>query len=107
MQQDPQPDQGDVPSEFPKKRRGRPPRRPNTTVKEEDYQENPLVQAWNSTKAARPTSVLLHQHPAGAHARVASARYAAADLWGPRAAAEIIYFVQGWITARHIAQPAA
>ncbi|KAH8883799.1 hypothetical protein GQ53DRAFT_752634 [Thozetella sp. PMI_491] len=91
----------EVPAEFPKKRRGRPPGRPNTTVKEEDYQSNPLVQAWNATKATRPTSVVsinIRQALTPESLMHDTQRH----IFEMRSR-EIIYFVQGWITARHIA----
>lgn len=107
MQPDPVPDaaapeQGeDVPTEFPKKRRGRPPGRPNTTVKEEDYQENPLVRAWNTTKSERAITVLsinIRQALTPESLLHDTQR----QIFELRSR-EIIYFVQGWITARHIA----
>ncbi|KAJ9152267.1 hypothetical protein NKR19_g4536 [Coniochaeta hoffmannii] len=91
----------EVPQSFPQKRRGRPPGRPNTTVKESDYENNPSVQRWNASKIdtaipavainireALPESFLTRD-PQRAIFRLSSR--------------EFIYFVQGWITSRQIA----
>ncbi|EGS23733.1 uncharacterized protein CTHT_0004350 [Thermochaetoides thermophila DSM 1495] len=54
----PGPQDDGMPSAFSKKRRGRPPGRPNTTVKESEYESDPLVQKWNAAKAERAVSVV-------------------------------------------------
>ncbi|KAK4251602.1 hypothetical protein C7999DRAFT_27674 [Corynascus novoguineensis] len=90
-----------LPSSFPKKRRGRPPGRPNTTVRDADYEHNPLVQAWNASKSERAVPVvsikireaLTEQslvHETQRHIFRMPSR-------------ETIFYVQGWITAKHIA----
>ncbi|OIW25780.1 hypothetical protein CONLIGDRAFT_504162 [Coniochaeta ligniaria NRRL 30616] len=90
-----------VPPSFPQKRRGRPPGRPNATVKEADYEDNTSVQRWNAAKVdnaipavainirealpesflTRDTQQLIYKLPSR----------------------EFIYFVQGWITSRQVA----
>ncbi|KAK3387287.1 hypothetical protein B0H63DRAFT_469722 [Podospora didyma] len=90
-----------APAAVSKKRRGRPPGRPNMTVREAEYDSNGLVQAWNAAKsesaipvvavnvrAALTESLLVHDTQ-----RAIFRKYSR----------EFIYFVQGWITARHIA----
>ncbi|KAH8904036.1 hypothetical protein BR93DRAFT_863337, partial [Coniochaeta sp. PMI_546] len=91
----------DIPPSFPHKRRGRPPGRPNTTVKESDYEDNASVQRWNAAKIdnaipaiainireALPESFLTRD---------------AQQLIYRLPSREFIYFVQGWITSRQIA----
>lgn len=91
----------DIPPSFPQKRKGRPPGRPNTTVKESDYEDNASVQQWNAAKVdtaipavainireALPESFLTRD-PQRAIFKLPSR--------------EFIYFVQGWITSRQIA----
>src|SRR4051794_18049710 len=43
----------------PTKRRGRPPGRPNTTVKEADFSSNPLVQLWNASRVDPPLAAVV------------------------------------------------
>ncbi|KAK3343692.1 hypothetical protein B0T25DRAFT_304227 [Lasiosphaeria hispida] len=95
------PDVPDMPAAFPKKRRGRPPGRPNMTVREADYEENPLVQAWNAAKPDRAMTVvpIAIREALTEKALVHDTQRAIFGL----PSREIIYFVQGWITARHIA----
>ncbi|KAK0704906.1 hypothetical protein B0H67DRAFT_603898 [Lasiosphaeris hirsuta] len=95
------PDVPDMPAAFPKKRRGRPPGRPNMTVREADYEENPLVQAWNAAKSDRAMTVvpIAIREALTERALVHDTQRAIYGL----PSREIIYFVQGWITARHIA----
>ncbi|KAK5658624.1 hypothetical protein OQA88_2017 [Cercophora sp. LCS_1] len=91
----------DMPAAFPKKRRGRPPGRPNMTVHEADYKDNPLVQAWNDAKADRPMSVMpINIRQALTEASLVHDTQRNIFRLPSR---EFIYFVQGWITARHIA----
>lgn len=91
----------DIPAEFPKKRRGRPPGRPNMTVHEADYKDNPLVQAWNNAKAERPMNVMpINIREALTEASLVHDTQRQIFRHPSR---EFIYFVQGWITARHIA----
>lgn len=93
------PDQ--LPASFPRKRRGRPPGRPNQTVKEEDYQDNALVQAWNAARSTAPLTVY--------SMRIREALRESALVHDTQRAVfrlpskEVIYFVHGWITARHVA----
>jgi hypothetical protein len=88
-------------AELPLKRRGRPPGRPNTNIVETNFESNPHVQLWNSSKVdhsipavainirqAIPESVLTHDTQRAIY-RLPSREY--------------IYFVQGWINARQIA----
>jgi len=91
----------DIPAAFPKKRRGRPPGRPNMTVREADYEENSLVQAWNAAKSDRVMSVV----PISIRQALTEAAlvHDTQRLIFRQPSREVIYFVQGWITARHIA----
>jgi hypothetical protein len=97
----PPPPPPDMPAAFPKKRRGRPPGRPNMTVREADYEENPLVQAWNAAKSERAMSVvpISIRHALTEAALVHDTQRQIFRL----PSREVIHFVQGWITARHIA----
>ncbi|KAK0639207.1 hypothetical protein B0T16DRAFT_238091 [Cercophora newfieldiana] len=98
---EPPPPPPDMPAAFPKKRRGRPPGRPNMTVREADYETNPLVQLWNAAKSDRPMSVVpisIRQ----ALTEDALVHDTQRNIFR-QPSREIIYFVQGWITARHIA----
>ncbi|KAK3943592.1 hypothetical protein QBC46DRAFT_35548 [Diplogelasinospora grovesii] len=94
----------EVPAEFPKKRRGRPPGRPNMTVRESDYTDNPLVRNWNAAKLVEPNRSI----PA-IPIRIRDALTESSLVHDTQRyifrmpSREIIYFVQGWITARHIA----
>ncbi|KAK4455085.1 hypothetical protein QBC34DRAFT_465038 [Podospora aff. communis PSN243] len=91
----------DMPAAFPKKRRGRPPGRPNMTVREAEYEGNPLVQAWNAAKSERPMSVVpIYIRQALTDAPLVHDTQRQIFRLPCR---EVIYFVQGWITARHIA----
>ncbi|KAK0634751.1 hypothetical protein B0T17DRAFT_16215 [Bombardia bombarda] len=90
-----------LPASFPKKRRGRPPGRPNMTVREADYEENPLVQAWNAAKTERAVPAIpVNVRAALTEALLVHDTQRAIFRLPSR---EFIYFVQGWITARHIA----
>lgn len=91
----------DLPAAFPKKRRGRPPGRPNMTVREADYEQNPLVQAWNAAKSDRAMTVV----PISIRAALTESALVHDTQRGiyRLPSREVIYFVQGWITARHIA----
>ncbi|KAL0470909.1 hypothetical protein QR685DRAFT_441221 [Neurospora intermedia] len=93
---------GELPAAFPKRRRGRPPGRPNRTVKEDDYQENPLVKAWNAAKEEQPlAAVAIRVKDAlTADSLVHDTQRA---IFNDCPSREYIYFVNGWITARHIA----
>lgn len=93
---------GELPAAFPKRRRGRPPGRPNRTVKEDDYQENPLVKAWNAAKEEQPLpAVAIRVKDAlTAQSLVHDTQRA---IFNECPSREYIYFVNGWITARHIA----
>ncbi|KAL2255738.1 hypothetical protein VTK26DRAFT_2787 [Humicola hyalothermophila] len=90
-----------LPAAFPKKRRGRPPGRPNTTVRESDYDENPLVKAWNAAKGERAVPVVsIGIRDALTEQSLVHETQRAIFRLPSR---ETIHFVQGWITARHIA----
>ena len=91
----------DMPATFPKKRRGRPPGRPNMTVREADYEQNALVQAWNAAKSERAMTVV----PIGIREALgeASLVHDTQRAIYRLPCREVIYCVQGWITARHIA----
>ncbi|KAK3950841.1 hypothetical protein QBC32DRAFT_216456 [Pseudoneurospora amorphoporcata] len=93
---------GELPAAFPKKRRGRPPGRPNRTVKDDDYQDNPLVKAWNAAKEEQPlAAVAIRVKDAlTADSLVHDTQRA---IFNDCPSREYIYFVNGWITARHIA----
>ncbi|KAL2016022.1 hypothetical protein VTK56DRAFT_4352 [Thermocarpiscus australiensis] len=89
------------PAAFPKKRRGRPPGRPNNTVREADYEENPLVQAWNAARSERAVPVVtINIRAALTEGSLVHETQRAIFRLPSR---ETIHFVQGWITARHIA----
>ncbi|KAK3372750.1 hypothetical protein B0T24DRAFT_241827 [Lasiosphaeria ovina] len=90
-----------MPTTFPKKRRGRPPGRPNMTVREADYNSNPLVQAWNAAKSERTMAVVpvMVRNALTESSLVHDTQRAVFRL----PSRESIYFVQNWITARHIA----
>ncbi|KAK1772894.1 hypothetical protein QBC33DRAFT_522792 [Phialemonium atrogriseum] len=100
-QSQPQQEPGDELAQFPKKRRGRPPGRPNTTVRESDYQSNPSVQLWNAAKVDRPVAaVAINIRQALTEATLVHDTQRAIFRLPCR---EFIYFVHGWITARHVA----
>lgn len=90
-----------LPAAFPKKRRGRPPGRPNMTVRETDYEDNALVQNWNAAKGDRAIPVI----PIGIRVALTeqSLIHETQKAVFRLPSRETIYFVQGWITARHIA----
>ncbi|KAK4102045.1 hypothetical protein N658DRAFT_506750 [Parathielavia hyrcaniae] len=90
-----------LPNAFPKKRRGRPPGRPNTTVRDADYEHNPLVQAWNAAKNDRavPMLSICIRDALTEQSLVHETQRAIFRL----PSRETILFVQGWITAKHIA----
>jgi hypothetical protein len=90
-----------LPAEFPKKRRGRPPGRPNATVRESDYEGNPLVQAWNAAKGERavPVVSICIRAALTEQSLVHESQRAIFRL----PSREFIHFVQGWITSKHIA----
>ncbi|KAL1839811.1 hypothetical protein VTJ49DRAFT_1090 [Mycothermus thermophilus] len=97
----PQPPATTVPDAFPKKRRGRPPGRPNATVRETDYSDNPLVQAWNAAKIERPIpAVAVNIRDALSEQSLVHETQRA--IWR-LPSRETIHFVQGWITGKHIA----
>ncbi|KAL2265311.1 hypothetical protein VTJ83DRAFT_6411 [Remersonia thermophila] len=90
-----------IPDAFPRKRRGRPPGRPNATVREADYSDNPLVQAWNAAKVERPIpAVAVNIRDALSEQSLNHETQRA--LWR-LPSRETIHFVQGWITGKHIA----
>ena len=91
----------DIPAAFPKKRRGRPPGRPNATVRDADYEDNALVQAWNSAKADRasPAISIFIREALTEQSLVHDTQRNIFRM----PSRETILFVQGWITAKHIA----
>ena len=90
-----------LPTTFPKKRRGRPPGRPNATVRDADYEENPLVRAWNAAKNDRAVPVVaITIRDALTEQSLVHETQRAIFRFPSR---ETILFVQGWITAKHIA----
>ncbi|KAL2160137.1 hypothetical protein VTH06DRAFT_1792 [Thermothelomyces fergusii] len=90
-----------LPSSFPKKRRGRPPGRPNTTVRDADYEDNPLVRAWNAAKTDRAVPVVsIRIRDALTEQSLVHETQRNVFRLPSR---ETILFVQGWITAKHIA----
>jgi hypothetical protein len=95
------PPPSDLPLTFPKKRRGRPPGRPNMTVRESDYEDNILVKAWNAAKSDHSVPAVGINIRAALIARGLVHETQREIFQLP--SREIIYFVQGWITARHIA----
>lgn len=96
-----QQDSQDLLAQFPRKRRGRPPGRPNTTVRDADYQSNPAVQLWNAAKVDVPiAAVAVNIREALTEASLVHDTQRAIFRLPCR---EYIYFVHGWITAKHIA----
>ncbi|KAM7194133.1 hypothetical protein V8F33_007460 [Rhypophila sp. PSN 637] len=91
----------ELPAAFPRKRRGRPPGRPNMTVRETDYEDNVLVQAWNAAKLDRTLTVVPIFIRDALTESVMSHESQRNIFRMP--SREMIYYVQGWITARHIA----
>ncbi|KAH6851052.1 hypothetical protein B0I37DRAFT_444985 [Chaetomium sp. MPI-CAGE-AT-0009] len=91
----------EIPAAFPKKRRGRPPGRPNATVRDADYEDNPLVQAWNAAKGDRAVpAVSIYIRDALTEQSLVHDTQRNIFRMPSR---ETILFVQGWITAKHIA----
>ncbi|KAB5528089.1 hypothetical protein GE09DRAFT_907237, partial [Coniochaeta sp. 2T2.1] len=90
-----------IPPSFPQKRRGRPPGRPNTTVKESDYEDNTAVQRWNGARIepAIPAVAINIREAFPDSSLTREAQRTIYEL----PSREIIYFVQGWITSRQIA----
>ncbi|KAH6620897.1 hypothetical protein B0J18DRAFT_491251 [Chaetomium sp. MPI-SDFR-AT-0129] len=90
-----------APGAFPKKRRGRPPGRPNATVRDADYEENELVKIWNASKTepAVPVVSINIRDALTEQSLVHDTQRTIFRL----ASRETILFVQGWITAKHIA----
>ncbi|KAM7201244.1 hypothetical protein V8F20_004990 [Naviculisporaceae sp. PSN 640] len=80
---------------------GRPPGRPNMTVRETDYEDNELVKAWNAAKSERPLTVVPIRIREALTEKVLLHESQRTIYRMP--SREIIYYVQGWITARHIA----
>ncbi|KAK3997039.1 hypothetical protein QBC44DRAFT_280447 [Cladorrhinum sp. PSN332] len=91
----------ETPAAFPARRRGRPPGRPNMTVKEADFEDNPLVQKWNAAKTERP--IIVHAVTIREALTEASLVHETQKDVFKMPSREVIYFVSGWITARHIA----
>ncbi|KAK4040493.1 hypothetical protein C8A01DRAFT_15648 [Parachaetomium inaequale] len=90
-----------VPAAFPKKRRGRPPGRPNATVRDADYEQNALVQVWNAAKNDRAVPVVsINIRDALTEQSLVHETQRTIFRLPSR---ETILFVQGWITAKHIA----
>ncbi|KAK4153868.1 hypothetical protein C8A00DRAFT_33338 [Chaetomidium leptoderma] len=90
-----------VPPSFPKKRRGRPPGRPNATVRDADYEQDLLVQTWNAAKDDRAVPVVsINIRNALTEQSLVHETQRTLFRLPSR---EIILFVQGWITAKHIA----
>ncbi len=86
---------------FPKKRRGRPPGRPNTTVRDSDYGDNQLVQTWNAAKYDWAVPVVAIAIRDALNEKNLIHETQRAILRMP--SRETLLFVQGWITAKHIA----
>ncbi|KAK4222053.1 hypothetical protein QBC38DRAFT_490761 [Podospora fimiseda] len=104
LQNDPPPPQQpteDPPAAFPPKRRGRPPGRPNMTVREEDFSSDPIVQKWNAAKYENP--LIVHAVSIRDALSESALVHEVQKEVFKRPSREIIYFVKGWITARHIA----
>ncbi|KAK3297782.1 uncharacterized protein B0H64DRAFT_416715 [Chaetomium fimeti] len=91
----------EIPAAFPKKRRGRPPGRPNATVRDADYEDNALVQAWNAAKGDRaiPAISIFIRDALTEQSLVHDTQRNIFRM----PSRETILFVQGWITAKHIA----
>ncbi|KAL2116690.1 hypothetical protein VTJ04DRAFT_8858 [Mycothermus thermophilus] len=92
----------DLPESFPKKRRGRPPGRPNANVRETDYSDNPHVQAWNAAKVSERPIPAIAIRIRDALTEQSLVHETQRALWR-LPSRETIMFVQGWITAKHIA----
>lgn len=93
----------EVPSSFRQKRRGRPPGRPNKTVKEADFEDNPIVQRWNAAKGDNPVPIpAVAINIREALPESVLTRDAQREIY-EYPSREYIYFVHGWITSRQIA----
>lgn len=93
----------ELPAAFPKRRRGRPPGRPNMSTKEEEFKDHPLVKNWNAA-CANPKNPILTVAVAIRDALSDTAlKHENQRKIFRLPSHEYIHFVQGWITARHIA----
>lgn len=90
-----------APGAFPKKRRGRPPGRPNATVRDADYEENELVRIWNAAKT-EPAVPVVSINIRAALTEQSLVHDTQRNIFRIPSR-ETILFVQGWITAKHIA----
>jgi hypothetical protein len=99
--QPPVPETPALPAAFPKRRRGRPPGRPNATVNEADYADNALVQQWNASRSDRavPVIAISIREALTEQSLVHDTQRAIFGL----PSREFIHYVQGWITPKHIA----
>ncbi|KAK4186056.1 hypothetical protein QBC35DRAFT_286244 [Podospora australis] len=90
-----------LPTAFPKRRRGRPPGRPNTRGNEPEFLDNPAVQKWNSAKTNDPMIVV----PINIREALTESllQHENQKQIFQQESCEIIYYVQGWITGKHIA----
>lgn len=86
-------------------RRGRPPGRPNTTVKESEYEDNVSVQRWNAAKV-EPAIPAVAINIREALRESSLTRDAQQEIY-KLPSREFIYFVQGWINSRQIASQRA
>jgi len=94
-------DEAELPAAFPRKRRGRPPGRPNTTVREAEYEDNELVKVWNANKADCPVQAVCLGIRAALTEK--SLVHETQKQIFKMPSREFIFFVNGWITARHVA----
>ncbi|KAK4204782.1 hypothetical protein QBC40DRAFT_84156 [Triangularia verruculosa] len=93
----------EVPAAFPKRRRGRPPGRPNMSTRETEFKDHPLVKNWNAA-CANPKNPIVAIAIAIRDALSETAlKHENQRKIFRLPSHEYIHFVQGWITARHIA----
>lgn len=91
----------DLPAAFPTRRRGRPPGRPNMNVRDADYADNPEVQTWNGAK--QDTVFTVQAVSIREALTEASLIHEIQRKAFQKDCRQVIFFMSGWITAKHIA----
>ncbi|KAK4178713.1 hypothetical protein QBC36DRAFT_324208 [Triangularia setosa] len=93
----------ELPAAFPKRRRGRPPGRPNMSTRETEFKDHPLVKNWNAACANPKNPILAVAIAIRDALSETSLKHENQRKIFRLPSHEYIHFVQGWITARHIA----
>ncbi|KAK0741788.1 hypothetical protein B0T21DRAFT_119805 [Apiosordaria backusii] len=93
----------ELPAAFPKRRRGRPPGRPNVSTRETEFKDHPLVKIWNAACANPKNPIVAIAIAIRDALSETSLKHENQRKIFRLPSHEYIYFVQGWITARHIA----